>query len=187
MSHWLLQSLGETREKALKQASHAQVKNELFHSTFSEDAAIIRRTGEVLEMVVLDLLLEGTIDNEAKHATLQSCACDAFRLFRVLPESQNPLEASMFKLRGSALAVLGDMGSDAARVLRESSWPELPLNSDNWSIRTWATILDIWLRLIRKKGWTDRDMVLEHILQTIENVGIGAIITPTCCLLAANG
>ena len=28
---------------------------------------------------------------------------------------------------------------------------------------TWATVLDIWLRLIRKDGWADRDAVLERI------------------------
>jgi hypothetical protein len=163
MSHWLLKTLGDTREQALKQASHAQINGELFNSPFSEDATLIRRTGEVLEMTVLDLILEGTADDETKLVTLRSCAADAFRLFRILPQGDDALEASKFKLRSSALAVLGDMGSDAARLLRESQWPELPLNSEDWSKRTWATIVDIWLRLIRKQGWTDRDLVLERI------------------------
>lgn len=163
MSHFLLDTLGDTRLQALKQASQVLVHNELFDTSFSEDADLIRRTGEVLEMVVLDTLLEGTIDDVDRLATLQSCAADAFRLFRVLPQENDALEASMFKLRYSALAVLGDMGSDAARLLRELKWPELPLNSDDWSERAWATIVDIWLRLIRKQGWTDRDIVLERI------------------------
>jgi len=163
MSHWLLEILGDARAQALKQASHARIHHELFDASFSEDAALIRRTGEVLEMVVLDLLLERATDETAKLETLRSCAADAFRLFRVLPQAENVLEASMFRLRSSALAVLGDMGSDAARFLRESRWPDLPLNSNDWSERTWATIVDIWLRLIRKQGWTDRDIVLERI------------------------
>lgn len=163
MSHWLLEAIGDTRAQALKQASHAQIHRDLFDASFSEDASFIRRTGEALEMVVLDLLLEGTSDNEANLETLRSCAADAFRLFRVLPQTENALEASVFKLRSSTLAVLGDIGSDAARLLRESQWPELPLDSEDWSKRTWATIVDIWLRLIRKEGWTDRDVVLERI------------------------
>jgi replicative superfamily II helicase len=164
MSHWLLETMGDTREQALKQASHAQIYKELFNSEFSEDIPFIKRTGETLEMIVLDLILEGTTEDETKFTTLKSCAADAFRLFRVLPSfKENPLEASMFKLRSSALAVLGDMGSDAARFLRESPWPDLPLNSEDWSKRTWATIVDIWLRLIRKQGWKDRDLVLKHI------------------------
>jgi hypothetical protein len=163
MSHWLLETLGDARTEALKQASHAQIHRELFDAPFNEDAILINRTGEVLEMVVLDLLLEGTTDDEAKLVTLRLCAADAFRLFRVLPQAENALEASIFKLRSSAMAVLGDMGADAARLLRESPWPELPLDSDDWHKRTWATIVDIWLRLIRKKGWDDRDLVLERI------------------------
>lgn len=163
MSHWLLETLGDTRAQALKQASHAQIHRELFNGLFSEDAALIERTGEALEMAVMDMLLEGTTDDEAKLATLKSCAADAFRLYRVLPEAVDVLEASMFKLRSSALAVLGDMGSDAARLLRKSPWPDLPLESEDWGKRTWATILDIWLRLIRKEGWADRDMILERI------------------------
>ena len=74
----------------------------------------------------------------------------------------------MFLLRAAALAVLGDMGSDAARWLREDNWPELPLDSDSWGERTWATILDIWLRLIRKHGWSDRDAVLDRIVRLRE-------------------
>ena len=163
MSHWLLEKLGDSRTQALNQASHAQIHSELFGSPFSENATLIKRTGEALEMVVLDLLLEGKTDDESRQATLRSCAADAFRLFRVLPQAENAIDASMFKLRSSALAVLGDMGSDAARLLRESQWPELPLDSEDWIKRTWSTIIDIWLRLIRKQGWTDRDMVLERI------------------------
>ncbi len=163
MSHWLLETLGDDRAQALQQASQAQIHSELFNTPFSEDAVFIRRTAEVLELVVLDLLLEGTTDDEDKLKILQSCSADAFRLFRVLPLTESALEASIFKLRFSALAVLGDIGTDAARLLRDSQWPELPMDSEDWSQRTWATIVDIWLRLIRKKGWTDRDLVLERI------------------------
>ena len=163
MSHWLLETLGDARAQALKQARHAQIHHELFNAPFNEDTALIKRIGEALEMVVLDFLLEGTADDEAKQATLKSCAADAFRLFRVLPPAENAIEASLLKLRGSALAVLGDMGADASRLLREYPWPELPLESEDWGKRTWATIVDIWLRLIRKQGWTDRDIVLKRI------------------------
>ena len=161
-SHWLLDSLAENRNLALRQASRSQIRRELMGEPFNEDAALIRRTGEALEMVVLDLILEGTHDAETLE-TLQSCSADAFRLFRVLPKEEDPVEASLFLLRASALAVLGEMGADAGRLLRESPWPELPIDSEDWSQRTWATVIDIWLRLIRKGGWADRDAVLGRI------------------------
>jgi replicative superfamily II helicase len=55
------------------------------------------------------------------------------------------------------------MGADAARLLREQAWTELPIDSDDWGKRTWSTIIDVWLRLIRKQGWADRDVILERI------------------------
>ncbi len=163
-SHWLLDSLAENRNLALRQASRSQIRRELMDAPFSEDAIPIRRIGEALEMVALDLILEGTHDGEALE-TLQSCSADAFRLFRVLPHKQDPIEASLFLLRASALAVLGEMGADAGRLLRESPWPELPVDSEDWGQRTWATVIDIWLRLIRKRGWEDRDAILVRIAE----------------------
>lgn len=163
MTHWLLNALGDTRQQALKQASHAQIYQELLHAPFSEDVGLIRRCAETLEMIVLDLTLENITDDEAKQKELKLAAADAFRLLRVLPRPVDTMDSAMFLLRAAVLAVLGDKGPDAARWLREEPWPELPLASDDWGQRTWATILDIWLRLIRKDGWSDRDAVLERI------------------------
>ena len=163
MSHWLLDTLRDTRHQALKQASRAQIRHELLGMPFSEDAELIRRCAEALEMVVLDLTRENTANDEEKQKELKLAAADAFRLFRALPRPSETMAAGMLLLRAAALAVLGDKGSDAARWLREESWSELSLDSSDWSRRTWATILDIWLRLIRKDGWADRDAVLERI------------------------
>jgi len=163
MSHWLLDKLDETRKQALHQASRIQVYRDFLNEPLNENIEFIRRTAEALEMVVLDLLLDEFRENEKKLNELRRCAFDTFRLLRVLPLSDDPIKAAMFMLRASSLAVLGDRGTDAARWLRESEWSELPLNSTNWRDRTWATILDIWLRLIRKKGWKDRDLVLKRV------------------------
>ena len=163
MSHWLLDKLSGMRQQALEQAGRAQIHHELLNTPFGEDAELIRRCAEALEMVVLDLILENIVDDEDKQKELKLAGADAFRLLRVLPRPANAMDAAMLLLRASTLAVLGDKGPDASRWLREESWPELPLESDDWSKRTWATILDIWLRLVRKDGWTDRDAVLERI------------------------
>lgn len=163
MNHWLLDSIEEARREALKQANSAQIYYELFDMLPTIDELLIRRTAEALELAVLDLISEQFDDDDSKLKMLKETAADAFRLTRVLPRSENPIEDAMIRLRMSSLAVLGDMGVDAARLLRETEWPDLPLESDNWRDRTWSVILDVWLRLIRKQGWTDRDMVLERI------------------------
>ncbi|NLA26045.1 MAG: ATP-dependent helicase, partial [Firmicutes bacterium] len=163
MSHWLLDILGDTRAQALKQAEYIQVYREFQDTPPDADEEIIRHAAEVLEIVVLDLLLDNVSDNDNKLKELQRAAADSFRLRRVLPRPDDPIEAATVLLHTSALAVIGDMGADAARMLREEGWPELPLESSDWGRHTWATILDVWLRLIRKDGWGDRDRVLERI------------------------
>ncbi len=170
MSHWLLDSLWEARQQALKQATCAQVYRELLNVA-SIDYEIIHRVAEGLELAVLDITSEGLGDSEQKQHDLKSAAADAFRLLRVLPRPEASLDAGLFLLRACSLAVLGDKGTDAARWMREEPWPELPAESSDWAKRTWATIIDIWLRLIRKDGWSDRDVVLEKIAQLRDSQG----------------
>ncbi|MCM2286516.1 MAG: DEAD/DEAH box helicase [Desulfobacula sp.] len=163
MNHWLLDNIGSSRLEALKQAERVLVYRELLHHAIEIDFGMIQRTAEALEIATLDLLLERLQETEDKRNTLKQTAADAFRLYRVLPRNNNPIVDGLQLLRMSALALLGDMGADAARLLREIDWPQLPVKSSNWHDRTWAVILEIWLRLIRKQGWTDRDAVLESI------------------------
>ncbi len=163
MSHWLLDTLSETRQQALRQAEHAQIFHELLNASYQVDDELIRQSAELLEITVLDLVLEDIEDDEAKQKELKLAAADAFHLLRVLPRPTDALDAGMFLLRAGTFAVLGDKGSHAARWMKEEPWPDLPLDSKNWRRRTWATVLDVWLRLIRKDGWSDRDAVLERI------------------------
>jgi len=163
MNHWLLDSVDASRIEALKQAERILVYRELLRKTTDVDFGLIQRTAEALEMATLDLILERFEEDEEKSNALKQCAADAFRLYRILPGNNNPIADGIQLLRMSALAVLGDMGSDAARLLHEIDWPQLPVESSDWHDRTWAVILEVWLRLIRKQGWTDRDAVLESI------------------------
>lgn len=163
MSHWLLNQLNESRQHALKQANRIQIYRELLRPVSNIDYELIQRVAEGLELAVLDLDLEGVANNEIKQRDLKLAAADAFRLLRVLPRPEAQHNAGLLLLKACSLAVLGDKGSDAARWMREEPWPELPIDSTDWATRTWSTIIDIWLRLIRKDGWSDRDAVLERI------------------------
>ncbi|WP_240906047.1 DEAD/DEAH box helicase [Thiorhodococcus mannitoliphagus] len=159
----MLDLIASTREAALRQASRAQIHRELLEQPLDEDTQLIVRAAEALELVILDLLLAADKDDEEAQRDLRLCAADAFRLLRALPRPTDPVEAAAFLLRAGALAVLGDKGADAARWLSEEPWPELAPNTGDWRTQTWSTILDVWLRLIRKRGWTDRDAVLEGV------------------------
>lgn len=162
MNHWMLTSIGESRSKALHEATRAQVLSELTSVPPEMDFVLIERVAQSMETVVMDMLLQPS-EEIAYISTLRQCAADAYRLYRVLPHQGTKLGEAEVRLRQSALAVLGDLGADAARNLREKPWPPLELESDDWRTRTLSTIIDIWLRLIRKQGWDDRDAVLERI------------------------
>lgn len=164
MSHWLLDSLGKRRDEALAAADRIQVYQELFQKPVDVDLDNIRAIADALELAILDLLHEPPPGEADIHlATLRQCAADAFRLYRGLPLPGKPLDDAVMLLRMSALAILGDKGADAARELRKRDWHNPPPERQNWGEHTWWVIVDIWLRLIRKKGWEDRDSVLEQI------------------------
>ena len=163
MSHWLLDSISEKRASALKTAEKLQVYKELLQQEVPVDGTEIYDIANALELAALDLILERFEDDDTKLKMMRECAADAFKLLRVLPLPEDPIKVSYQLLRMSSLAVLGDRGTDASRLLKQLKWPVLPFDSDDWGKRTWSTITDIWLRLIRKKGWEDRDLVLRRV------------------------
>ena len=163
MSYEVLNILGDSRKRAIEQAECVQISQELLEIPFNVDYELMRQTAVFLEIAVLDLASHGFEEDDENQRELKLAAADAFRLLRALPRPDDSLESGVFLLRTGALAVLGDKGIDAARWLRENSWPELPVDSQDWSKRTWATVVDVWLRLIRKNGWEDRDLVLKRI------------------------
>jgi len=162
MSDWMLAALGDMRSRALREAERAQVLGELACLPSDLDYDLIERAAQALETIVLGLLLNPSVE-DGELSTLRQCAAEAYRLYRVLPVLEKPLTEAELRLRQSALAVLGDLGADAARRLGEQQWPALALESDDWQMRSMSAIIDIWLRLIRKRGWEDRDAVLERI------------------------
>lgn len=167
MSHWLLVAIAEKLTRALREADRVQFYREMARDLPAYDVELIREVAAALEIAVLDLEVDRLSDDAERRALGRGAAANAFRLLRVLPVPDAPLEAGAHLLRASSLAVLGDRGADAARWLRametERAWPTLPLNSQNWGERCRATVTDTWLRLVRKKGWSDRDTVLERV------------------------
>src|SRR3989304_5921520 len=85
----------------------------------------------------MELAVIDLLGEEVEVNTLRQVSADAFQLLRVLPRPESPME---------------------------SPWPALPLDSPAWGERTLATILDVWLRVIRKDGWNDLDEVQARIV-----------------------
>ena len=167
MSHWLLDTMEDKRRLALREADRMQFYREMGRELPDFDEEALRESAAALEIAVLDLEVDRLADDPERRALSRQAAGDAFRLLRMLPLPTTPIEAGTHLLRASVLAVLGDRGADAARWLRNldelQQWPDLPLNAPDWGARCRATLTDIWLRLVRKNGWTDRDAVLDRV------------------------
>ena len=110
-----------------------------------------------LEIRVFDLL------NKKDSEELCAVAADVFQIARVLPLPDTAIEAAIAFVRLGCLGVLGERGADVRRLLLKKEMPKLPIAAPDWGVRVWATILDVWLRLLRKKGWEDLDLVQERV------------------------
>jgi len=167
LSHWLLDQIADKRIEAIAEADRVQFLRELADEIPVFDEDVIQAMAEALELAVLDLDTDRLSEDSARRSLSRQAAADAFRLLRILPTPEVPLDAGTLLLRASALAVLGDRSADAARWLRgigdTDNWPKLPIDSNDWGLRCRATLTDVWLRLVRKQGWNDRDIVLERV------------------------
>ncbi|QVW35182.1 DEAD/DEAH box helicase [Geobacter sulfurreducens] len=160
MTSWILQSISaELIEQAQTEAARRLLNNALgIDGTATEDHNL-RFVYETMELAVIDLL-----DDEQGINSLRQISADAFHILRVLPRPESSLEGAKACLRLACLGVIGERGVDARRVLKEMPWAALPLDSALWGERTLATILEVWLRIIRKDGWDDLDAVQAQVI-----------------------
>lgn len=164
MTSWIVDALDtDLLEHAHTEASRRLLNHTLGLTTAVEDDTNLRFIAEALELAVMDLL-----DDEEQIDTLHETSAEAFQLLRVLPRPESPIEVAKVCLHLACLGVLGERGTDASRLLKESPWPKLPIDSPSWGERTLATILDVWLRLIRKDGWKDLDEVQARVISLRE-------------------
>ena len=112
MTHWLLDNIDASRTEALKLAQKVLIERELLQQAADIDFSLVQRAAEALEMATLDLILERFEEDEEKTSLVRQAAADAFRLYRILPRKDNPLEEGIRLLKLGSLALLGDMGSD---------------------------------------------------------------------------
>jgi hypothetical protein len=163
MSHWLLDGIADLRTSCVRHANAGMVHHHLGGDVAPVDEVQRHRCITALELAVIDIARTWPPTAVEQERTLRAAATDAFRILRALPLPADGLRAGQQVLRAASLAVIGDRGADAARWLASDGWPQLDLDSPDWRVRTWSTVIDVWLRLIRKQGWTDRDAVLERI------------------------
>ena len=156
---WILESLGVERARlATTEAGRRRLQDALgTNETAGLDDNQLRFVANALELRVTVLLDEGDLD------ALRSAAAEAFQIARVLPHEGHPPDMAQSLVRMACLGVLGDRGADVKRLLDANRHLTLPLDVDDWERRVWYTILDVWLRLLRKQGWEDLDAVQAQV------------------------
>jgi len=161
----VLDSLDEARfERAREQASRRRLVATLDVDPVDlGDPMELQDVGNELELAVFDLLAREEYDEPLRRAS-----ADAFQVLRAVPLPKDAVTAGAWLLRLSCLAILGDRGADARRILLETGIPALPIEAEDWGLRVWSISLDTWLRLIRKQGWDDLDQVQENVLRIRE-------------------
>ncbi|WP_025769535.1 DEAD/DEAH box helicase [Thioalkalivibrio sp. HK1] len=141
------------------EASRRRLFAALSSATQKLDDREIRFVTNALELELFDAL-----DDEERTLELRDIAGKTFQIARTLAWPQEPVAAAQWLVRLGCLAVIGDRSADFRRIVTERPFPVLPLDSPDWGIRVWSSVLDVWLHLLRKQGWDDLDIVQERVV-----------------------
>jgi hypothetical protein len=122
----------------------------------------MRFLANALELRVFALLESDDTD------ALRTAAAEAFQMARALPLPDKPLQKASELVRIGCLGVLGDRNPDVRRLLSAFNTQSLYHDSANWGDEVSSTVMDIWIRLLRKQGWEDLDGVQSGVAKLRE-------------------
>ena len=157
---WLRTAVGEERlHQTWTEANRRRLTNALSAPSQATDDGELKFVTNALELQLFDAL-----DDDGRVDELRTVAAETFRISRTLAWPEDPLAAAHWLVRLGCIAVLGDRSADFRRIVTESELPALPPDSVGWGVRVWSSVLDVWLRLLRKNGWDDLDAIQVRIV-----------------------
>lgn len=158
---WILDAVGESRVRQISiEAERRRIRRALAldDSAHKLEDQEVRFVAQALELELFDLLERDDSSNE-----LSVLAAEIFQIARTLALPTEAVSAGERLLWLGCLATLGDRSADFRRIVADDL-PLLPFDSPDWGTRVWASVLDVWLRLLRKQGWEDLDKVQHRIV-----------------------
>jgi superfamily II DNA/RNA helicase len=171
---WIVDAIPErlardARGVAAQRLIHESIRPESTRE--QSDEAALRFVGDALELALIESLESTVAEADRLEADLKRVriAADAFHVLRTTQPAGGAFDIARFFLRVGTIGVLADRGTDVSRFLKDNNWPELPLSSPSWGDRTLATVLDVWLRTLRKDGWNDLLEVQNSIVRLRSN------------------
>lgn len=157
---WLRTAVGEEKLRLTSlEASRRRLTNALGARAGEDDDRDLQFVTNALELHLFDAL-----ENDERVAELRAVAAETFQIARTLAWPEEPVAAAQWLVRLGCIAALGDRSADFRRIVTECELPALPLDSPDWGVRVWSSVLDVWFRLLRKKGWDDLDAVQQRIV-----------------------
>lgn len=156
---WILESLGtENVRRATEEAGRRRLRGALGvegPAQLTDEQQRFVTNG--LELRAFALLESDSID------ALRTASLDAFQVARTVPRGSAPIDAAEALVRLGCFGILADRGADVRRLLIDQGLPVLPFDAPEWGVRVWASILEVWLLLLRKNGWEDLDAMQQRI------------------------
>ena len=147
---WLREAIGEERlRQTSTEVSRRRLTNALGSPSQATNDQDLQFVTNALELQLFDFL-----DDEEHLIELRDVASETFRIARTLAWPEEPTASAKWLVRLGCIAVLGDHSADFRRIVTECELPALPSNSDDWGVRVWSSVLDVWLRLLRKRDGT---------------------------------
>ncbi len=164
---WILDSIGADKMRtAHDEATRWRLASTLGIAVDTPVSVVdidkLRFVASALELRVFELL-ESNDTNALRQA-----AADAFQAARALPLPDKPLQKASELVRIGCLGILGDRNSDVRRLLATFDPQSLYYDLTNWGDEVSATVMDIWIRLLRKQGWEDLDGVQSGVARLRE-------------------
>jgi DEAD/DEAH box helicase len=175
--HWSLAAIGSARARAAQDAAarlHVQrnLGRQLLPSepeAMDDAESLIRNVAFAYEIAAsegLEELAKVTPSRPSEAAvTAEAAAYRAFELLRALPLDASSLESLVRQvLQLGALAYCSDRWAEYRAWLRDRNIePSTFPRGDSWDTRILSDLGQVWLRLLRKNGWTDLEAVAQIV------------------------
>lgn len=141
-------------------------RDSIIHMSIPPESVVsLEEALHLAELRCLDLAIAWRKNVRSKEGIEFRDYCSlAFDIRRTLPLGNTADEGVKNAIRLAAVGVLGDRGADIQRYLNENTWP-IPEIDDKaeWPRRVLFCVADAFLRVVRKKSWSDLHAVAKAV------------------------
>jgi len=162
---WLRSAIGEDRiKRATSEAARYGIVNPTDKQTEKIDEQELRFIVNALELQLFYIL-----DDKDHIVEMRSVAAETFKIAKILKWPDNPIGATRWLLHLGCLAVAGDCSTDYQHMIADCELPNINLDSPDWGIRVWSSVLYAWLLIISNTERKNMSIVKKIIIALRED------------------